>query len=173
MGPDPDPSFYHHPSTRREAFALLSSSHPLAPSDLVGDIRKQADLKAQKEKGRRRGEVTFKWLPLPAAAHPATKDKEGGIGLHHWVKCYKDASGNAVPADRDLAKGEYPFAKFNTKAPVYRCVGDEWETLIAQDEDWTKEESERLIDLAEALDFKWLVVHDRYEVGASLLCGMC
>ena len=42
----------------REAFALLSASHPLVPSQLVGDIRKKGDLASLKAKAQRshRGE---------------------------------------------------------------------------------------------------------------------
>lgn len=46
---------------RREAFALLSGSHPLMPSQLMGDIRKKEGVAGLKEKARRdpRGVVTF------------------------------------------------------------------------------------------------------------------
>ncbi len=45
----------------REAFALLSGSHPLMPSQLMGDIRKKEGVAGLKEKAKRdpRGVVTF------------------------------------------------------------------------------------------------------------------
>lgn len=41
------------PPLRREAFALLSGSHPLMPSQLVGDITKKSGLAALKEKRKK------------------------------------------------------------------------------------------------------------------------
>lgn len=49
--------------------------------------------------------MTWRWQPF---ANPARTD---GLGLEHWVKCYKDQSGNTRPAE----EGEYSFAKFNKK----------------------------------------------------------
>ena len=48
-------------ATCREAFALLSASHPLMPSQLMGDLRKKEGVAALKEKQRRnpRGVPTF------------------------------------------------------------------------------------------------------------------
>lgn len=49
----------------REAFALLSASHPLMPSQLMGDIRKKDSVAGLKEKQRRdpRGVITFQVRP--------------------------------------------------------------------------------------------------------------
>lgn len=53
-----------HCCCRREAFALLSSSHPLMPSQLMEDVRKKEGVTGLKEKARRdpRGVVTFQVL---------------------------------------------------------------------------------------------------------------
>lgn len=40
--------------------------------------------------------------------------RKDGLELSHWVKCYKDAQGNA----REAEGGDYPFAKFNKKVGV-------------------------------------------------------
>jgi hypothetical protein len=50
-------------------------------------------------------QVTWRWQPF---TNPARTD---GLALEHWVKCYKDQSGNTRPAD----EGEYSFARFNKK----------------------------------------------------------
>ena len=50
-------------------------------------------------------QVTWRWQPFN---NPARTDN---LALEHWVKCYKDQSGNIRPAD----EGEYSFAKFNKK----------------------------------------------------------
>lgn len=94
----------------REAFALLSASHPLAPSQLVGDLRKASGLEATKARVKRsaRGAVTFRWMPF---TNEARTDK---LQLSHWTKCYKDATGTVAPADQ----GPYSFAKYNKQVCV-------------------------------------------------------
>jgi DNA methyltransferase 1-associated protein 1 len=140
---------------RREAFALLSSTHPLVPSQLLGELKKQpAD---GKEKPRRRGQVTFRWQPF---ANPARAD---GLALEHWVKCYKDAATGAVaPAEKD-----YAFAKYDRHAPAVRYSDEEWAALIAPDAAWTRAETDYLLDLAARLDLRWLVVADRWDPPAA------
>ena len=70
----------------REAFALLSSTHPLVPSQLMGELKKSE----AKDRPRKRGQVTFQWVPFD---NPGRSD---GLQLHHWVKCYKDPATGQV-----------------------------------------------------------------------------
>lgn len=82
----PQPSLLHRPQTecsqrhrrrrrrccRREAFALLSGSHPLAASQLVADVTKKSGLAALKEKRKvshRGGRAN---LPLTCLRHGQT-----------------------------------------------------------------------------------------------------
>ena len=145
----PAPPNTHSPtSASREAFALLSSTHPLVPSQLLGELKKPE----AKEKGKKRGQVTFQWRPF---ANPGRAD---GLQLEHWVKCYRDsATGAAAPADK-----EYAFAKYNKPAPVLRYNDDEWVNLIAAEPGWSREETDLLLDLAERLDLRWTVIADRW-----------
>ncbi|KFM25038.1 DNA methyltransferase 1-associated protein 1 [Auxenochlorella protothecoides] len=139
----------------REAFALLSASHPLHPSHLAGDLRKEAALKATREKTKRssRGRAVFQWRPF---ANPGRAD---GLQLKHWVKCFQDAAGKVAPAD----PGEYSFAKYNKKVVVLRYDDEEWTSLITKQEGWSREETDHLLDVVQALDLRWLVIADRYE----------
>ena len=129
------------------------------PSQLMGDMRKQAELKAQKEKGKvsRRGVVTFEWRLF---SNPARQD---GLELEHWVKCFRDAAGRVTPADT----GEYSYAKYNKHVTVLRYDDEEWRHLLSRDPGWSREETDYLLDLAQQLDLRWLVIADRYEVGAG------
>jgi DNA methyltransferase 1-associated protein 1 len=86
----------------REAFALLDSSHPVAPSQLVETFKKKKDAKP---KASTKGTVTFQ---RKAFTNPARSDK---LELYHWVKGYKDVTGRV----RDADEGEYAFAKYNKK----------------------------------------------------------
>lgn len=137
----------------REAFALLSASHPLVPSQLMGEIK--ADNEKKKEKGdKRRGKISYEWRPF---TNPARSDD---LELFHWVKCYTNTATNSkiIPAEK-----EYPFAKYNKHAKVLRYDDEEWKTLIQADEDWTKEETDYLLDLVENMDMRWFAIADSYE----------
>lgn len=72
-------------STCREAFALLSGSHPLMPSQLMGDIRKKEGVAGLKEKARRdpRGVVTFEVRPgRPRCACDGRRCRSRGSPTH-------------------------------------------------------------------------------------------
>lgn len=136
----------------REAFALLSSTHPLVPSQLMGELKKSDS----KDRPRKRGQVTFQWR---AFTNPTRAD---GLELHHWVKCYKDtATGKVTPAEK-----EYPFAKYNKPISILRYDDDEWSKIIdtlPKGGEWTREETDYLLDLIESLDMRWLAIADRYD----------
>lgn len=134
----------------REAFALLSSTHPLQPSQLIGELKSSEKKKKERHS---RGQVTFEWQGFK---HPSRSDE---LELFHWVKCYKDpATGAVTPADK-----EYPFAKYSKKVPIFRYDDDEWCHLIAEDPSWTKEETDYLLDMVEAFDMRWFAIADRYD----------
>ena len=44
---------------------------------------------------------------------------------------------------------------------------DEWETAIAKDEDWSKEETDHLLDMCERFDLRFVAIHDRYEARST------
>lgn len=133
----------------REAFALLSSSHPLAPSQLMGELKKG---EGSKDRPRKRGQITFCWRSFTPPG------REDGLELNHWVKCYKDAiTGAITPADK-----EYPFAKYNKPTKILKYDNEEWAALIAEDPNWTREESDYLLDLVQRMDMRWVAIADRY-----------
>ena len=136
----------------REAFALLSASHPLMPSQLMGEIDADTDTKNEKRK-KFRGKISYEWRPFK---NPSRNDD---LELCHWVKCYTNTATNSkiIPSEQ-----EYPFAKYNTHAKVMRYNDEEWESLIQADEDWTKEETDYLLDLIETMDMRWFAIADRY-----------
>ena len=45
-----------------------------------------------------------------------------------------------------------------------RYNDEEWSNLIAADPEWTREETDYLLDLCEALALKFFVIADRYNV---------
>jgi hypothetical protein len=61
-----------------------------------------------------------------------------------------------------LSHTEYKFAHFNTNSGVYSYSTEEYHQHL-RDEDWTKEETDYLIDLCQAYDLRFVVIHDRWE----------
>ena len=47
---------------------------------------------------------------------------------------------------------------------VYRYDDEEWDNVIVKDADWTREETEYLLELCEQFQLRFLIIADRYEV---------
>lgn len=138
----------------REAFALMSQTHPLMPSQLMGELEAEEEKKEPTAK-KFRGKISYEWRPF---TNPSRGDD---LQLSHWVKVYTSAANNtkSIPAEQD----GYPFAKYNIKPNVLRYNDEEWKSLVKPNSDWTKEETDYMLDLIETMDMRWLAVADRYE----------
>ncbi|KAH0544681.1 hypothetical protein FGG08_001186 [Glutinoglossum americanum] len=149
----------------RELFALLGErAPPVAISDHV------------KYKGRPKW--THKTQPWEMApfTNPARTD---GLVLHHWQKKIDPKPAPvATPAETSGSSGEnqetnpsnasssYYFAKYNVTVTVPEYTDSEYETYL-QHEDWTKEETDYLIDLCKEYGLRWVVIVDRYDFQSS------
>lgn len=51
---------------------------------------------------------------------------------------------------------------------IHRYNSEEWENVIAKDPDWTREETDYLLDLCSQFCLKFHAIADRYEVLAGL-----
>ena len=94
--------------------------------------------------------------------------------LRHWKK--KDTSAPNFPAtpadsnaasemetDEKPAKVElYPFTKFNIKIEGPSYTEEQYETHLKSDE-WSKEETDYLVNLTKEYDLRWVVIADRYD----------
>lgn len=58
---------------------------------------------------------------------------------------------------------EYPFAKYNIKAQVPKRYTDEQYNKHLKSDDWSREETDYLMDLVEEYDLRWVVIADRYD----------
>ena len=47
---------------------------------------------------------------------------------------------------------------------VYRYNDDEWNNVLVKDPDWTREETDYLLDLCAQFDLRFIVIADRYNV---------
>lgn len=103
--------------------------------------------------------------------------RSDGLVLRHWQR--KPDASNAVPSNDATAmdvdeqkeseeqkpKDEplYPFAKFNVKAQVPKRYTDEQYEQYLKSAQWTREETDYLMDLVEEFDLRWVIIYDRYD----------
>lgn len=122
----------------REVFALLyndtKDAPPLFPSDTC--YKQKIDLTMRKPR-------KWSWM---AFTNPARKD---GAVFYHWRRVTDEAK-------------EYPFAKFNKKIDIPKYTDKEYQLHLKSD-DWSKEETDHLIDLAIRFDLRFIIMADRYD----------
>jgi DNA methyltransferase 1-associated protein 1 len=57
----------------------------------------------------------------------------------------------------------YPFAKYNVKAQCPKRYTDEQYNKHLRSDNWSREETDYLMDLVQEYDLRWVVISDRYE----------
>ena len=70
------------------------------------------------------------------------------------------------PEDEAVLTAEqeaYHFAKYNVRAQVPKRYTDEQYDRHLRSDEWTREETDYLMDLAEEYDLRWVVIADRYD----------
>ncbi|MCJ1380248.1 swr complex subunit [Xylographa soralifera] len=128
---------------------------------------------------RARPKWTHKVLPWEQTAfvNPARTD---GLVLRHWrkkknviattpgapntpaeLKTEHDSDSRSTQTEPD-----YHFAKFNIKVSGPEYNDEQYEAHLKND-DWTREETDYLIQLALDFDMRWIVIADRYEYQAK------
>lgn len=84
-----------------------------------------------------------------------------GLILHHWKPVTHEADGVESEGDEDVALDD-AWAPFNTSSQVFHYTTEEY-TQHLQDSDWTREETDYLIEMCETYDLRFIVIADRYE----------
>ncbi|EST10111.1 SWR1-complex protein 4/DNA methyltransferase 1-associated protein 1 [Kalmanozyma brasiliensis GHG001] len=164
-----------HPSTSRqkpkydgmtrELFALLGDNAPtLAMAHGLDAGKPGVGMGGMfKPKFKRRAQPTrsWRWVPfLNSARDDTTIDDDTpeinhGLLLHHWA-----------PEGKEEVETKYSYAEFNTTSGVYTYSNDEYIQQL-RDDDWTKEETDYLMELCAAYDLRFVVIHDRYDWAAA------
>ncbi|CZS98542.1 hypothetical protein WAI453_005741 [Rhynchosporium graminicola] len=97
-----------------------------------------------------------------------------GLVLHHWRRKAEVIAGSGAEEGgaEQATKPEPPledstFAKYNVhvNTPQYT---DEQYKLVLQSNDWTKHETDYLLQLVQDYDLRWPVIWDRYEYQAPI-----
>ncbi|KAJ9264575.1 hypothetical protein DTO212C5_7078 [Paecilomyces variotii] len=149
----------------RELFALLGER---APPIAINENRYKGRPKwMSKTKVR-----PWRMTPFTNAA------RSDGLVLRHWQretdipKQAPPPEGTEMEVDEKKKEEEkssavdgsiYPFAKYNIKAQVPKRYTDEQYNRYLKSDDWTREETDYLMDLVEEYDLRWVVIADRYD----------
>ncbi|KZF25615.1 hypothetical protein L228DRAFT_244490 [Xylona heveae TC161] len=148
----------------RELFALLGER---APPVAITDHVKFKDRPKRSHRAQ-----PWEWTPF---TNPARTD---GLVLHHWRKRKESpaqpTTGNATadgageaPQDEQAATGpktetDYYYSKFNVKVNGPDYTDEQYHMYLRSDE-WSKEETDYLVNLCIEYDLRWIVIADRYD----------
>ncbi|KAJ7129487.1 hypothetical protein C8R44DRAFT_79357 [Mycena epipterygia] len=122
----------------RELFSLIGPSS----TTLVAQLAKPR-LKQKPNLGAG-SKIKWEWRPFKNGA------RTDSLQLNHWAKASTDP------------EAEYQFAKYNVQPATYTYSQDEY-TRYLEDGEWTKEETDYLMNIVREYDTRWHVIHDRYE----------
>lgn len=108
--------------------------------------------------------------------------RSDGLVLHHWQRKHETARPPvAAPApeesqmDVDQPKEEakeeapkaveqdYAFAKYNVKPRLPRRYTDDEYARLLKSDDWSREETDYLMDIVTEYDIRWVIIVDRYD----------
>ncbi|KAF0764837.1 DNA methyltransferase 1-associated protein 1 [Aphis craccivora] len=127
----------------REVFALLYNDKKDVPP--VIETETGPTYKLQKARLGMRRVRPWVWAPF---INPARKD---GVPFYHWRRVADEGK-------------EYPFAKFNKKIEIPKYTDIEYkENLVS--ETWTQEETDRLFDMCELFDLRFIIIQGRWNLG--------
>ena len=139
----------------RELYALLGDNTPSLTFSQAGlggeDGANSLNAKGKfMPKFKRKPQRVQGWRLAPFR-NPARGDD---LTLRHWIPSSDEEKS-------DEAKREYKFADLNTSSGVYSYSNDEYHQHLRDDE-WTKEETDYLIDLCQQYDLRFVIITDRY-----------
>lgn len=113
-----------------------------------------------------------KWIQQPFT-NPARSD---GLILKHWrrkplPRAVLDGSGEDMPMEdienqNPQMETEYEFAKYNVQVEVPTYTDEEYETHLRSG-DWSREETDYLLEMAREFYYRWPLIYDRYDFQPS------
>jgi DNA methyltransferase 1-associated protein 1 len=102
--------------------------------------------------------------------------RSDGLVLRHWQRQPESAKVPALEGSSEMEvdeakvegeaakpEQEYAFAKYNVKPRVPRRYTDEEYNRHLKSDDWSRQETDYLMDLVEDYDLRWMVIADRYD----------
>ncbi|KAH8902765.1 hypothetical protein BR93DRAFT_931974 [Coniochaeta sp. PMI_546] len=107
----------------------------------------------------------------------SARGDDGALVLQHWRRKHEDVPHSKdqmqdvqtqadQSAEDDQERTEVPedstFAKFNVQVVVPQYSEDQYNSNL-QNDDWTKDETDYLLEMVKDFDLRWPVIWDRYE----------
>ncbi|KAJ9150030.1 SWR1-complex protein 4 [Coniochaeta hoffmannii] len=108
----------------------------------------------------------------------SARGDNGALVLRHWRRKHEDAphpedqmQDVQSQADQSAESGQEKaddkpedstFAKFNVQVAVPQYSEDQYNSILVND-DWTKDETDYLLQMVKDFDLRWPVIWDRYE----------
>lgn len=112
--------------------------------------------------------------------------RSDGLVLHHWQRKHESArppvpapapapapEGSQMEVDQPKEEGkedvskpqeqEYAFSKYNVKPRLPNRYTDEEYNRHLKSDDWSREETDYLVDLVTEYDIRWVLIADRYD----------
>nr|PNR59390.1 hypothetical protein PHYPA_002181 [Physcomitrium patens] len=120
----------------REVYALTGGLPPIMPTlDPASTKKRPAPTK----------KISWQWLSFSTTA------RTDNLQLYHWVQVM----------DGLQPSGDYAFAKYNKGVNGVRYTDEEYNQLLV-DPNWSREETDRLFDMCEQFDLRFIIIADRF-----------
>ena len=141
---EPSPQPFKRPKIAHEKKEGISREL----SNLLGDSNPPVvTIQAKFKEKPKFKQLAARWTQTPFT-NGARKD---GLVLSHWT-CGTQTTAVDVP---------YRFESFNKQPDIISYTDEEYTTYLEKP-DWTKEETDALVDLCADYDLRFLVIHDRW-----------
>ncbi|KAG0156909.1 hypothetical protein PDIDSM_4092 [Penicillium digitatum] len=150
---------------------------------LLGERAPPIAINENKYKGRPKWMNKLRVRPWSMA--PFTNNaRSDGLVLNHWQRKHESTrppipAPTPAPAESQtnldqpkeeekddvpkLPEQEYAFAKYNVKPLLPRRYTDDEYTRHLTSDDWSREETDYLVDLVTDYDIRWVLIADRYD----------
>ncbi|ORY59561.1 uncharacterized protein BCR38DRAFT_444892 [Pseudomassariella vexata] len=141
----------------------LGGDNPIAIVPEISSFKKR-------RLGSRKPAARWKLAPFRNSA------RGDGLLLKHWKREADKSSGQDGPANEHEATAEKQseeiedseFAKFNVSVNVPQYSDDQYNATLTN-KDWTKDETDYLMETCKKFDLRWPLVWDRYDYALKML----
>jgi DNA methyltransferase 1-associated protein 1 len=159
LGIQPQSQEEKGPTRKKRKFEVTSDSKPALKKKKSGLAREVANL-------------ALNPTLYPAVEQPVVEKPKINRAAR-WAKTEIHSSANTKLKSSHWAKSteriaDYPFAKYSKKGPFLTYTDQEYNKYFkANDEGWTRQETDYLMEMCQQFEFKFIVIHDRWSFEGS------
>ena len=158
----PRPKAKKPTAPRTQLRGLAREVHSLGGDNPIAIVPESLQFKKKRFASRK---PAAKWEQRPFKNSARGED---GLVLRHWRRKPEERGGDDMDVDgQENGEGrgmieDSMFAKYNVRVNVMKYTDEQYAQHLVS-EDWTKEETDYLIQLIEDHDLRWTIIWDRYE----------